>query len=481
VLIVRPMKRLMHTAQQLQEGQQVASGVTSADEVGALGRALDTMAHVIWEREATVAQRTKELSASREQFRALLETCRVIPFRMHGTMGFSYVGPQAEKLLGYPLASWLEPGFFANLLHKADREAVLKLCSDALSMHAESEADFRLTSADGRIVWVHALLAGAGDGLPGLGGFFFDVTKQKKLEEDLRQAQKLESVGRLASGVAHEINTPVQFVNDSVNFVKDATCDVFRLLTRYREIVIALPPDRPERREMIELEEAIDLTYLQDRLPKAIDRSIEGLGRIATIVQSMKDFAHPDSIEKVSVDLNKGILSTLVIARNEYRYVADLETDLGEVGQVYCYAGELNQVVLNVVVNAAHAIAEVVGTSGQRGRVRVRTAREDGGVVIAISDSGKGIPLEVQERMFDPFFTTKEVGKGTGQGLSIARSVVVDKHHGTLTFETEAGKGTTFFIRIPDGPRKLGEATSSEQEIKSAPALGCAGISGPLA
>jgi signal transduction histidine kinase len=168
----------------------------------------------------------------------------------------------------------------------------------------------------------------------------------------------------------------------------------------------------------------------------------------------MKEFAHPDQKDMTLADLNQAISSTLVIARNEYKYVAELELELGDIPHVLCHLGDLNQVVLNIVVNAAHAIADVVKDSGDKGRLGVRTRRDGEHVVVEISDTGGGIPEEVQTRVFDPFFTTKEVGRGTGQGLAIARSVVCDKHGGELTFETAVGRGTTFFVRLPIAGRE---------------------------
>jgi signal transduction histidine kinase len=168
----------------------------------------------------------------------------------------------------------------------------------------------------------------------------------------------------------------------------------------------------------------------------------------------MKAFAHPDQREKAPVDLNQAILSTLTIARNEYKYVADVETELGDLPPVRCHAGDVNQAILNIVVNAAHAVADVVQGSGRKGRIVVCTVRDGDEVVVTIRDTGAGIPAAIRHRVFEPFFTTKEIGKGTGQGLAIARSVVVEKHGGELTFETEEGKGTTFFLRLPiDGSR----------------------------
>jgi signal transduction histidine kinase len=185
---------------------------------------------------------------------------------------------------------------------------------------------------------------------------------------------------------------------------------------------------------------------------------LEGLGRIATIVRSMKEFAHPDQTEKVPADLNQAIRSTLVIANNEYRYVAELATHLGELPLVECRLGEINQVILNLIVNATHAIADVVKDTGRLGKITVRTRLDGADVEISIQDTGAGIPAALRDKLFEPFFTTKEVGKGTGQGLALARSTIVNKHAGTLRFESECGKGTTFFIRLPIKAPVVGES-----------------------
>jgi signal transduction histidine kinase len=283
-------------------------------------------------------------------------------------------------------------------------------------------------------------------------GMMLDVTEQRRLESDLAQAQKLESVGRLAAGVAHEINTPVQFVSDSVQFVRDAMDDLSGIVTRYRDLRIAAEKGEgvaEAAKAAEEAEDDADLDYILENAPVALDRAREGLGRVAAIVRSMKEFAHPDRKEMAQVDINHAIASTLVIASNEYKYVADVMTEFGELPAVNCYAGEINQVVLNLIVNAAHAIADVVKGTPEKGTIRVRTRVVGDCAEIAIADTGKGIPPEVRSRIFDPFFTTKEVGKGTGQGLAIARTVIVDKHGGTLHFETEMGQGTTFIIRLP--------------------------------
>jgi signal transduction histidine kinase len=285
-----------------------------------------------------------------------------------------------------------------------------------------------------------------------LRGMMLDVTDQRRLENELAQAQKLESVGRLAAGVAHEINTPVQFVSDSVSFVREAMDDLSAIVDKYRELRNATESGadvRAAAKAAEEAEDDADLDYILENAPVALDRARDGLGRVAAIVRSMKEFAHPDRKEMSQADLNQAIQSTLVIASNEYKYVAEIETAFEQIPPVNCYAGEVNQVVLNLIVNAAHAIADVVKGTDKKGKIRVGTRVLGDQVEIAITDTGKGIPVEVRSRIFDPFFTTKEVGKGTGQGLAIARAVVVDKHGGTLHFETELGQGTTFYIRLP--------------------------------
>jgi len=282
--------------------------------------------------------------------------------------------------------------------------------------------------------------------------FVRDVSLARGLEAELRQAQKLESVGRLASGIAHEINTPIQFVSDSCFFVHESFKALFGLVRGYADLLeeAARGGDQAGlRRAAAALEEEADLGYLITSVPKSIETMGDGLTRVAELVAGMKTFAHPDQKEKVMVDLNHALTSTLVIARNEYKYVADLQTDLADLPQVLCHAGEINQVILNILVNAAHAIGDRVRGTDRRGQIAIRSRVEGDAVLISISDSGGGIPPEIQPRIFDPFFTTKEVGKGTGQGLAIARSVVVDKHGGELSFVSERGKGTTFHIRLP--------------------------------
>ncbi len=280
-----------------------------------------------------------------------------------------------------------------------------------------------------------------------------DITDRGLLEAQLRQAQKLESIGQLAAGIAHEINTPTQYVTDNIRFLKDSFRDGVRILEKYRELLTAarsgtVTPELLEAGEQ-EIQEA-DLDFLLEEIPKAIDQSLEGTERVSKIVRSMKEFAYPGGREKTSADLNKAIESTVTVARNEWKYVAEMVTDLDpNLPPVPCLLGDLNQVILNLIVNAAHAITEKLGkVSDQKGTITVSTRQEEDWAVIRVRDTGAGIPEHIQAKIFDPFFTTKEVGKGTGQGLAISHSVV-EKHGGTIGLETQVGHGTTFVIRLP--------------------------------
>jgi PAS domain S-box-containing protein len=285
-------------------------------------------------------------------------------------------------------------------------------------------------------------------------GMCEDVTERKTLREQLLQAQKLESVGQLAAGIAHEINTPTQYIGDNVRFLKDAFEDLKSLLAGYERQLSAAGKGKLSR-ETVEEAAApvggIDAAFLLDEIPKAIEQTLEGVGRVAALVNAMKEFSHPDTKEKSPLDLNRAIAATITVARNEWKYVADLKTDFEPLlPLIPCHTGEINQVILNLIVNAAHTIGDVARHGGrERGTITVTTERCAEWAEIRIEDTGTGIPEKLRTRIFDPFFTTKEVGKGTGQGLAIARSIVVDKHGGSLHFETEEGKGTTFIIRLP--------------------------------
>ncbi len=274
-----------------------------------------------------------------------------------------------------------------------------------------------------------------------------DITEQLQMEQQLRAAQKLESIGQLAAGIAHEINTPTQYIGDNTRFLQDAFSDVLALISDLRQLQ-ERTADTKFAAAIMKILEAADVEYLQEQVPQAINQSLEGVERVANIVRAMKEFSHPAQ-EKMAIDLNRAIQSTLTVATNEWKYVADIETDFDPaLPPVPCLPGEFNQVILNITVNAAHAIANAV-TDGNKGTISISTREVDGWAEIRISDTGNGMTEKVRHRIFDPFFTTKEVGKGTGQGLSIAYNVIVEKHHGTIEVDSAPGKGACFIIRLP--------------------------------
>ena len=311
--------------------------------------------------------------------------------------------------------------------------------------HEERSADAGVDSADFDVPYLRT------DGTPGVQRVSYsiirdaadrplhnivqveDITEQRHAEQQLMLSQKLESIGQLGAGIAHEINTPIQFVSDSLKFVEAACADL---------LAVADACEAEDAARVVETLEAADLGYLRERLPAAIERAGDGVRRVAEIVRAMREFAHPHT--GGVLDLNQALANTLVVTRSSYTDVADVHTDLGAVPHVSANGSELNQVFVNLIVNAAHAIAE----RGERGTISVSTRSEGDEVVVAISDTGVGIPLEHRERVFDPFFTTKEVGVGTGQGLALARSIVCDRHGGTLTLDSEVGRGSTFEIRL---------------------------------
>jgi PAS domain S-box-containing protein len=282
-----------------------------------------------------------------------------------------------------------------------------------------------------------------------------DIRERKKLEVQLRQTQKLESLGQLAAGIAHEINTPTQFVSDNTRFLQSSFDEILPLLEACSGMP-ARPRPGPEMDAFVDqvlaLAAAMDLSFVKTEIPKALEDSLAGLDHISGIVRAMKEFSHPGSRSKELVDLNHCVESTVMVARNEWKYLAELHTDLAlDLPHISCFPQDVNQVLLNMIVNAAHAIGDMRKKRGgeELGRIDISTRAARGAVEIRIRDNGCGIPEAIRGRIFDPFFTTKEVGKGTGQGLAIAHNVVVEKHGGQIEVESEVGVGTTFIVTLP--------------------------------
>ena len=364
-----------------------------------------------------------------------------------------------EDIIGSDCLSFVPPT--AQPAYKAKLQAVF-------DTGAPQHHELSVSGPDGREMWLSIQMSPMREKGEIVGAVItsLDCTELKRTQMEFAAAQRWVSVGTLAAGIAHEINTPIQFVNDNLHFIGNATRRLLALAQMVDPMasrVGELPPEpdlRAAAEDAARAVKAARLPYLAAEVPKAIQACIEGLGRVSTIVQSLKEFASAPSEQMEFADLNRIIERSLAIAVNEYRYVAELQTHLGELPPVRCQPNEIGQVVLNLVINAAHAIADVVCHTDRKGELDVSTWREGDQAIIAIRDTGTGIPEAIRPRIFDPFFTTKPVGKGTGQGLALAWAVIQQKHAGTLTFESVVGGGTTFYIRLPITGRPTDEPRS---------------------
>ncbi len=281
-----------------------------------------------------------------------------------------------------------------------------------------------------------------------------DVTQELAIEQQLLQSSKLEAIGTLAAGIAHEINTPLQYVRDNTQFLEGACRDLFALHERYRRFCHTAAAGEMFAEEVAALtdfEEEIDLAFITEETTKAIRESLGGLQGIAAIVKAMKEFSHPGSPDKHPEDINQLIRSTVTVSRSEWKHCADISLALDQdLPSVSVFSGQIKQVLLNIIVNAAQAIASTTADSPEeKGRITIATSRETKCVRVVVSDTGTGMPKSVLDKIFDPFFTTKTVGKGTGQGLSMAYTAIVEGHGGTLSVTSEEGKGTDLILTLP--------------------------------
>jgi PAS domain S-box-containing protein len=386
------------------------------------------------------------LEASEERFRALVQRSSDVTMVCDGAGVLSYVSAASLAVLGIDDQATVGRTV-TELVHADDR---VRLAAYIAEVHASDTEtlECRISSENRSVRWVEMTITDLRED-PAVAGIVLhvrDITDRHHLEADLRHSQKLESVGQLAAGIAHEINTPLQFVGDNVMFLRDAFQGQTRVLSVYR--------DAPQSEAVMEsaglVEKETDFDFLVEEVPSAIEQTIDGLDRVMTIVRAMKAFGHPNSDTKSPADLNEGIRNTLVVANSTLKSAAEVRTEFGDLPPVMCHVGDINQVVLNIVVNAAHAIADVA-VDGELGLITVRTFCDGDDAVIEVSDSGPGIAPEIADRIFDPFYTTKDVGSGTGQGLAISYGLVHDRHGGSIKYTSDLGVGTTFVIRLPIG------------------------------
>ncbi len=356
---------------------------------------------------------------------------------------FSQLNPSWERTLGHPTGS-LAGRAAIDFIHPEDHEAV---SADELRAAGQLAGRVcRVRAADGTWRWIswaatwdrqRRLIFAIGR----------DVTAEREMARELAQAQKLEAIGQLASGVAHEINTPIQFIGDNLSFLTQSFRDLDEYLAAIHQV---LTPE--QRARLAEARKKADYEYLEEEVPRSLSESKDGVRRVAELVRALKEFAHPDTPEKAPADLNRALERSVVLARGELKHLATVDLQLSPLPPVLCHVGGLSQVFLNLLVNAAHAIEERAAKDpGGARKITVTTQLVNGEVSIAIADTGCGIPEALRERIFEPFFTTKPMGKGSGQGLPLVRNVVIGQHQGRVDIDSEVGRGTTFTLRLPVG------------------------------
>ncbi|MEM8736652.1 MAG: ATP-binding protein, partial [Planctomycetota bacterium] len=429
------------------------------------------------EAERTLESKSLELYESNEKLRRMVDAWRfeneknqaILDHAAEGIIAFDSDGMittfnvAAEGIFGIP-SFVATTKRFDELFVNMDSES--RFSVDAW-LHCEVPPEFIGKSPDGRdlVLDVGLSKTSSGQGEQTYIAIVHDRTKKKALETQLSLAQKMESVGQLAAGIAHEINTPIQYLGDNARFLQEAFDDLVGLLELYDRLAeVSTDPncrdsDRCENLvgEINRAKEEVDLTFLEDEIPQATQQTLDGTDRVAKIVRAMKEFSHPGGDEPTSVDINHSLETAVTVSRNEWKYVADIEMDLAaDLPQVRCFAGDLNQAFLNLVVNAGHAVQRRIEDDESQsnaepflGKISVRSRKEGQSVSISIEDNGCGINKSVMHRIFDPFFTTKPVGQGTGQGLALTHRFIVEKHGGTISVDSEIGKGTKITIGLP--------------------------------
>ncbi|MGD1082861.1 MAG: PAS domain S-box protein, partial [Candidatus Sulfotelmatobacter sp.] len=361
-----------------------------------------------------------------------------------------YNNPAYQRLLGYTPEE-LKRTISFQQIHPDDQPRVTRAAEQALKTGVGQIVEYRMQRKDGTYV----TLESHGSFIRNSRGEIEANVISARDISDRRMAmqnEKLSAIGQLAAGIAHEINTPVQYVSDNLAFLSDTWNHLDPAMDScLTQLHASVGCDSRPSEPVTPGGAPEDWDWLRQEVPKAISQSLEGVRRISKIVSAMRRFSHTGGGERQEVDLNEALDATLTIAQNQIKHIADVQTDYQpNLPPLECYADEMNQVFLNLIVNATHAIREASKKQArERGKLTIRTRQMDNDVQIEIQDNGTGMPLPVCARVFDPFFTTKQAGEGTGQGLTICHDIVVQKHHGKIWFDTKLNRGTTFFVRIP--------------------------------
>lgn len=387
-----------------------------------------------------------------------------------GDFKMTFVSNNAFNVLGYrPEQMVADPNFWFDHIHPDDAPSIFSSLAQVFS-EGEKAYEYRFRTADGRYLWMHDTLRLMRDeqGAPlEVMGSLTDITERKQMEQALHskgqeqqqliaklqeahdqllQSEKMASIGQLAAGIAHEINNPVGFVNSNMSTLQKYVATLLGVARNYEQAIIDAGAPPALREKIAQIGKQADLSYLEEDATDLVRESMDGLKRVRDIVQSLKDFSHVGETEWQIADLHAGIDSTLNIVANEIKYKATIVKEYGNLPQITCLAPQLNQVFMNLLVNASQAIKD-------KGTITIRSGAEGDWVWVSVQDTGSGIPPDIMNRIFEPFFTTKAVGSGTGLGLSLSYGIV-NKHGGKIEVASVQGQGTTFTVRLPVTPPK---------------------------
>ena len=413
---------------------------------------LESKSLELHESKTAVENAAKELRLQNSRIRAIVDSAAEGIVTLDSSFEIQTFNPAASRIFDIPPDKAIGR-FFPDLVLGLDADRLSEFLDSDSNRLEPSEYSAEIANEKSSVLEI-TLSKIVGDDQSAMIVIVRDRTKRKQLETQLAMAQKLESIGLLSAGIAHEINSPMQYVSDNTHFLKDAFSDIESMLLKYTQLVEDVKSGKDPAALINEIEdeyESADLEFTLEEVPQAIDQTIFGAERVSTIVKAMKVFSHPGETSTTGFNLNEAIQSTIEVSKNEWKYVAEVELDLDEDLPIcHGYPSKLNQALLNLVVNAAHAIGKrTESEKSLQGKIGIATRSNPESVEITISDNGCGIPPEQQQKVFDPFFTTKPVGKGTGQGLSITHSIIVETHGGNIDLQSEVGVGTTFKIQLP--------------------------------